>query len=358
MTAHPPGTTAIETTGLGKRFGTLPALEGLDLVVPPGTVFGFLGPNGAGKTTTIRLLLGFIRPSAGSARIFGLDTWSDGVAARRALGYLVPPEALYLDMSGDDQLDYAARLSGTPPVLRDRFLDALELGKAPLRRRLGTFSKGMRQKLALVMACQGDPDLLILDEPTDGLDPLVQRAFESLLRERHRAGRTIFMSSHDLAEVERTCQRVAVVRGGHLVAQDSVAELLRLRRRTVDVRIDDAGAVAILALPNATCLSREDGRLRAAIDGDLNPLLRILALHDIGDLSIESPTLEDAFMAFYEPAAAAPGPNGTAGTAGTSGGKDPVTLVAGRGTRVDVTAGRGDAEVATREAVASAGGRR
>ena len=318
MTAH--DSPAIETTGLGKRYGPLTALENLDLVVSRGTTYGFLGPNGAGKTTTIRLLLGFIRPTAGSARIFGFDTWSDGVAARRTIGYLVPPEALYLDMSGDDQLEYASRLSGTPPVLRDRFLDALELGKAPLRRRLGTFSKGMRQKLALVMACQGDPELLILDEPTDGLDPLIQRAFESLLRERHRAGRTIFMSSHDLAEVERTCQRVAVVRGGHLVAQDSVADLLRLRRRTIDVRIDDAGADAILSLPNATRLGREGGRLRAAIDGDLNPLLAILALHHVSDLSIESPTLEDAFMAFYEPADTM-GPNGASGPKG--GARDP-----------------------------------
>ena len=351
MTAHLSDAAAIETSDLRKRYGPLTALEGLDLVVPRGTVFGFLGPNGAGKTTTIRLLLGFIRPSAGSARIFGLDTWSEGVAARRALGYLVPPEALYLDMSGDDQLDYAARLSGTPPVLRDRFLDALELGRGPLRRRLGTFSKGMRQKLALVMACQGDPELLILDEPTDGLDPLIQRAFESLLRERHRAGRTIFMSSHDLAEVERTCQRVAVVRAGHLVVQDAVADLLRRRRRTVDVRIDDAGAGAILVLPNATRLSREAGRLRAAIDGDLNPLLRILALHDISDLSIESPTLEDAFMAFYEPAAAGPGPNGTAGVALTA------LPPASDGT-TSLGSELGDDDVFTREVVTTAGGPR
>ncbi len=300
MTAFPPAAAAIETTGLGKRYGPLSALEGLDLVVPRGTVFGFLGPNGAGKTTTIRLLLGFIRPTAGSARIFGLDTWSEGVAARRALGYLVPPEALYLDMSGDDQLDYAARLSGTPPVLRDRFLDALELGKGPLRRRLGTFSKGMRQKLALVMACQGDPELLILDEPTDGLDPLIQRAFESLLGERHRAGRTIFMSSHDLAEVERVCERVAVVRNGRLILEAAIADLTQRHRRTAEVRFAGAIPPSLAKVPRVTILRQEGSLATLAVDGDVTPLVRYLAVTDMVDLLLPPPRLEDIFLGLYD----------------------------------------------------------
>ncbi|MGI8644500.1 MAG: ABC transporter ATP-binding protein [Thermomicrobiales bacterium] len=290
----------IQTEQLTKQYRSVPALTNLDLSVPEGSVFGFLGPNGAGKTTTIRLLLGFIRPTSGRARIHGLDTWCDGVAARRNVGYLVPPEALYLDMSGTDQLDYAARLSGRPPVLRKTFLDELGLGSEALKRRLGTYSKGMRQKLALTMAAQCDPALLILDEPTDGLDPLVQRAFEGLIRERCEAGRTVFLSSHDLAEVERMCDRVAVVRSGLLVAQDSMVAFTRRRRRTVTVRFANSPPFALWELPHVTLLDRQDGLLRLAVEGDLNPLLGLLAGNVVDDLTVEPPSLEDAFMAFYD----------------------------------------------------------
>ncbi|MGH2603920.1 MAG: ABC transporter ATP-binding protein, partial [Dehalococcoidia bacterium] len=163
----------IATSGLSKRYGRIDALSRLDLAVPGGVIYGFLGPNGAGKTTAIRLLMGFVRPSAGRAEIFGHDTWREGVAARRDLGFLVTAEALYPDLSGRDQLDYAVGISGRPPVLRRRLLEALELSDDALGRRLGSYSKGMRQKLALTAALQHDPALLILDEPTDGLDPLI-----------------------------------------------------------------------------------------------------------------------------------------------------------------------------------------
>jgi ABC-2 type transport system ATP-binding protein len=300
MTTSARDCATIQTEGLTKRYGSLAALRDLDLSVPEGSVFGFLGPNGAGKTTTIRLLLGFIRPTSGTAQIHGLDTWRDGVASRQHAGYLVPPEALYLDMSGADQLDYAARLSGRPPVLRQTFLDALGLSDDALKRRLGTYSKGMRQKLALTLAAQCDPALLILDEPTDGLDPLVQRAFEGLIRERRDAGRTVFLSSHDLAEVERMCDRVAVVRSGLLVAQDSVAALTRRRRRTVTVRFAHTPSSALWELPHVTLLDRQDGLFRLAVEGDLNPVLGILAASNVEDLTVEPPSLEDAFMAFYD----------------------------------------------------------
>ncbi len=182
----PPSLPAIETRGLTKHFGRrgeIIALADLNLTVSQGVMFGFLGPNGAGKTTAIRLLLGFIRPTSGAATIFGHNTWREGVRARRDLGYLVAPEAFYPDMSGTAQLDYLARLSGRPPVLRERVRTALELGSDALERRIGSYSKGMRQKLALIAAFQHDPSLMILDEPTDGLDPLIQRSFEEFLGE-------------------------------------------------------------------------------------------------------------------------------------------------------------------------------
>ncbi len=290
---------AVETTGLTKRYGEIAALTDLHLAVPAGSIYGFLGPNGAGKTTAIRLLMGFIRASSGSARIFGHDVWADGVAARRDLGFLVTPDAFYPDMTGAAQLDYLAHLSGKAPVLRDRLLETLELGRDALRRRLGSYSKGMRQKLALTAAFQHDPALLILDEPTDGLDPLIQRGFEELLRDLRERGRTIFMSSHDLAEVERTCERVAVVRGGRLVAEETVEGLKRLQRRTVEVTFVGDAPPGLALVPRVTIVSREGRRVRLAFEGNLNPLLRFLAGHDVADLVLAPPRLEDVFMAFY-----------------------------------------------------------
>lgn len=308
---------AITTHDLTKRYGPVVALEHLDLAVPRGAIYGFLGPNGAGKTTTIRLLMGFVKPTAGSARIFGHETWRDGVAARRDLGYLVPPEALYPEMSGQAQLDFAARLSGRPPVLRARLLDALDLDRDALKRRLGSYSKGMRQKLALVAAIQHDPPLLVLDEPTDGLDPLIQRRFEDFLRSFRDRGRTIFMSSHDLAEVERTCELVAVVRDGRLVVEDTVAGLKRLQRRRADVTFPNGVPDGLARLPGVAVAGRNGHRLTLVLDGDVNPLLRFLAAHHVDDLVLAPPNLDDIFMGFYGDEARATTDAGTPTPAGS-----------------------------------------
>lgn len=290
----------IVTAGLTKHFGRIPALAELDLSVPAGVIYGFLGPNGAGKTTAIRLLMGFIRPTAGTARLFGHDTWGDGVAARRDLGFLVGAEALYPDMSGRDQLDYAATISGRPPVLRRRLLEALELSNDALGRRLGSYSKGMRQKLALIAALQHDPALLILDEPTDGLDPLIQHAFEGVLCERRDEGRTIFMSSHDLAEVERVCERVAVVRNGRLILEAAIADLTRRHRRTAEVRFAGAVPPGLAEVPRVTILRQDGSQATLAVDGDVAPLVRYLAVTDLVDLLLPPPRLEDIFLGLYD----------------------------------------------------------
>ncbi len=295
----PADAAVISVRSFGKRFGSSVAVDALNLAVPEGMIYGFLGPNGAGKTTTIRALLGFIRPSSGSTSIHGHDSWSDGLAARSRLGYLVPPDALYLDMSGTAQLDYTAGLSRVRPVLRDRFLDALELDRRTLSRRLGTFSKGMKQKLALTAAFQTDPDVLILDEPTDGLDPLVQRNFEELLRERVAAGRTILMSSHDLAEIERVCERVAIVRDGRLVADERVEDLVRRRMRLAEIRFIGEEPAALLGVPGVRLVDRPGDRVRVAVEGDLQPLLAFLVGQPVDDLVLAPPSLEEVFFGYY-----------------------------------------------------------
>jgi ABC-2 type transport system ATP-binding protein len=290
---------AIETSGLTKTYAGVDALSDLSLTVERGALYGFLGPNGAGKTTTIRLLMGFIKPTRGSSRMFGCDTWSDGVRARRHVGYLVQSDALFPELTGADQLAFAATLSGSDAPLRARLLDLLELSQAALDRKLKTYSKGMRQKLALIAAAQHDPDLLILDEPTDGLDPLIQRAFESHLLDRHAAGRTIFMSSHDLGEVDRLCQRVAIVREGKLVQEESIDGLRAQHRRRAEVVFAHPLGETI-AIPGAEVLERDGRSLSLLVDLDPNDLLAFLAQWQVDSVTIAPPSLNDIFAGYYE----------------------------------------------------------
>lgn len=294
-------TLIIATHQLQKRYGTRTALAGIDLAVSPGSMHGFLGPNGAGKTTTLHILLGFIRPTAGSATISGRDCWRDGVAARADVGYLVQSEALYPNMRGDAMLDYLAALGSRPPEYRRRILDALGLANADLGRKIATYSKGMKQKLALTAAMQCAPPILILDEPTDGLDPLVQRAFEAQLAELSDRGTTVLMSSHDLSEVERTCQEVTIIRDGHVIARESIGQLRSRQHRQADV-LFAAPPLAPLALISGVRIVLDDGpRLFLSVDGPLAPFLAWLpTIGTVLDLSITRPSLEEIFLTYYD----------------------------------------------------------
>ncbi|MGD9711587.1 MAG: ATP-binding cassette domain-containing protein [Thermomicrobiales bacterium] len=300
MNAFLPTSPAIVTTTLTKQYPGKLALDRLDLSVEQGAMFGFLGPNGAGKTTTIKLLLAFIRPTSGTATIFGHDTWSDGVAIRRNIGYLVQAESLYADRTGLDQLELAARLSASAPILRQPMLDALELSRNDLNRRFGEYSKGMKQKLALIAAMQHDPQLLILDEPSDGLDPLIQRHFLHFLEEFHARGRTVFMSSHDLAEVERVCREIAIVRDGRLVARTTIDEIRRRLLRQVDVTFADKIPSSLDALPGVTVQSRNGLRVVLTVEGPIDPVMRQLTTATIVDLAVIPPGLDDVFMDYYD----------------------------------------------------------
>ncbi|MCA9864198.1 MAG: ABC transporter ATP-binding protein [Thermomicrobiales bacterium] len=290
---------AIVIDRLTKRFGAITALDAISLHVPEGETYGFLGPNGAGKTTAIRSLLGFVRPTSGACQIFGHDCWTDGVRARRGLGFLVATSTLYPDMTGGDFLDYAARLTQQPTPLRATLLERFEVGEAALQRKVGGYSKGTKQKLALVACLQSGPKLVILDEPTDGLDPLMQRAFEAvvaLLRER---GATVFMSSHDLGEVERVCQRVAIVRDGTVVAEATIDDLTARRQRMIEVTFSGQ-APDWPRVPSVRLVERGGNRLVISARSNSRDVLAALAAReDVTDILVTRPSLEQIFHEYY-----------------------------------------------------------
>jgi ABC-2 type transport system ATP-binding protein len=292
---------AITTAGLTKHYGSIRALDALDIEVREGEIFGFLGPNGAGKSTTIRLLLGFLHPTAGEGRVLGLDCVRDSVAIRARTGYLPGGVALYDSLTGEQILDYLGKLSGRAPVRRAELCDRLELSSPTLRRLVRDYSRGMRQKIGIVQALQHDPELAILDEPSEGLDPLMQRAFYDILDTLKAGGRTIFFSSHVLSEVERVCDRVAIVRRGQLVAVEEISALLERRTRKVDMRL--AGSPPRLDdVPGVLNVVIADGRLTCQVEGDIRPFLAAIVDATIVDLTIEPAHLEDAFLEFYKEA--------------------------------------------------------
>ncbi len=306
---------AITTEGLTKAYGAggplrrgaggVRALDDVTLEVGEGAVFGFLGPNGAGKSTLIRLLLGFLRPTAGSARVLGRDIVRESVAIRAVVGYLPGGISFHDGLSGERQLDDLADLSGRPPIRRATLCDRLELDARTLRRPIRDYSRGMRQKLGIVQALQHDPELAILDEPSEGLDPLMQRAFYDILDDMRRAGRTVFLSSHVLSEVERVCDRVAIVRAGRLVATEDVPSLLGRRKRRIELRVSGP-APHLAGVPGVSEVVVADGLLTCALEGDPRPFLAAIGHASVEDLLIEPARLEDAFLELYvdRPAAA------------------------------------------------------
>ncbi len=299
----------ISTEGLTKHYearsvpgrrgpAAVRALDAVTLEVLEGEIFGFLGPNGAGKSTLIRLLLGFLHPTAGTATVLGLDSQRESVAIRARVGYLPGGIALYDGLTGTALLDYLAELSGRPPVRRADLCDRLELTARTLARPIRDYSRGMRQKVGIVQALQHDPELAILDEPSEGLDPLMQRAFYSILDDVRASGRAVFFSSHVLSEVERVCDRVAIVRAGRLVALEDVAALVARRRRSVTARL--AGTPPDLTgVAGVSEVAVEGDTLTCALSGDPGPFLEALRGVALADLVIEAARLEDAFLELY-----------------------------------------------------------
>jgi beta-exotoxin I transport system ATP-binding protein len=288
----------IETFGLTKRYGDVAAVSDLNLRVEAGQVFGFLGPNGAGKSTTIRMLMALQRPTKGSATILGLDVAADSVAAHRRIGYLPGDLELYPRLTGRQHMDWFARSRGG---VDDGFMRHLmERFAVVADRPVRELSKGNRQKIGLVLAFMHKPDLLVLDEPTTGLDPLMQHEFENLLRETIAEGRSVFLSSHELDEVQRIADRIAIIREGKLVAEDTVAGLRRAAPQKMDVRfrrpVDPAD---LKALAGVTVTAADGPRLALDVTGEIGPVLTVIARHDPVDLTCRSAGLDELFLDFY-----------------------------------------------------------
>jgi ABC-2 type transport system ATP-binding protein len=291
-------TAVIKTERLTKAYGEHRGIIDLDLEVAEGEIFGFLGPNGAGKTTTMRVLLDLIRPTSGRAEVFGIETTADPVAIHRRVGYLPGEFDLYDRLTGAQTIEYFGNLrGGIDRAYVSRLIDMLDLDTS---RRFREYSKGNKQKVGLVVALQHKPDLLILDEPTSGLDPLVQQTFFGLVREAREEGRTVFLSSHIIAEVDRTCDRVAIIREGRLVQVDSIEAIRTLAFHHVELTFEGPVAPAIFeGLPGVSDVVVDGHIVTMRVSGPIGAVVQAAAAHGIVDVVSREPNLEDVFLAQY-----------------------------------------------------------
>ena len=290
------GRTAIRTQGLSKRYGPVDALKNLDLEVSEGEVVGYLGPNGAGKTTTIRLLLGLARPTAGRAEIFGIDCQRQPVEAHRRVAYVPGEASLWPSLTGAETLHLLGRVHGrVDPVYRDELIERFDFDSS---KKVRAYSKGNRQKLILIAGLMTRADLLLLDEPTVGLDPLMEQAFRHCIHEARERGQTVFLSSHILSEIEALCDRVGILREGALVEMGTMAELRHLSALTVEATFD--GSVPDLTGVEGVSSIETVGRVvRCQVRGSVEPLLQALAVSGVHKLLSHEPSLEELFLAHY-----------------------------------------------------------
>ncbi len=299
---------AIQTESLSKAYGKTVALDSLNLEVTEGETYGYLGPNGAGKTTTIRLLLGLHRPSGGSARLFGIDGWRDPVLAHRRVAYVAGEPSLWPALTGQETLEFLARLRphfrsptgrdwpGTDRAYQAELVERFQLDTS---RRVRALSKGNRQKVLLIAALSTRADLLLLDEPTAGLDPLMEMAFRESAAEARERGQTIFLSSHILSEVEALCDRVGILKSGRLVDQGTLSELRHLAAHVVEVTFAEP-APTLPELEGVRVSRSGPSALRLEVTGPIGPVLQALAPHRVDSLISREPSLEEIFLHHYD----------------------------------------------------------
>jgi len=291
---------AIVTTGLTKSYGAVPALRGVDLVVNKGEIFGFLGPNGAGKTTTIRCLLDLIRPQTGAIRVLGLDPQVDPVAVRARTGYLPGELNLETNLTAEQALRYFNDLRGNR--IDWRFInDLAQRLQLDLSIPIKNLSKGNKQKVGIIQALMPRPELLLLDEPTAGLDPLMQQEVYRLLKEARAAGATVFFSSHIISEVEAIADRIAIIRQGVIVEEAEPHQLISMVLRRVRIRFrEPVNARPLAELPGVSLLAENELHITVQVEGELDGLIKALAVYPVSDLETERPSLEEIFLAYYE----------------------------------------------------------
>jgi ABC-2 type transport system ATP-binding protein len=283
---------------LKKSYGKIQAVKGISMSVERGEIFGFLGPNGAGKTTTIRCMLDVIRPTSGTIRVLGLDAQRDKLALHQYIGYLPGDVRLPGNMTGKQIINYFSRLQGREPVL---LKDLVARFDVEMKRPLKGYSKGMRQKIGIVLAFMCDPEVLILDEPTSGLDPLLQKVFNEFLLEEQARGKTIFMSSHIMSDVEKVCHRVAVIRQGELVTVEEVETLREKAGQRVTVEFGDPVTEEELArIPGVSMVKQTNRHYQFNMSGNMDPLIKALSRHEVIRLQAEEAPLEEVFLKFYE----------------------------------------------------------
>ena len=291
------GEPIVQACNLTKRYGKNRGITNVSLGISPGEIFGFLGPNGAGKTTTLRILLDMIRPSSGSASLFGLDAHRESLRIRRRVGYLPGEFTLYGHLTGRQMLEYFASLRGG--VDWSYVLQLSERLGSDLSRPMGQLSHGNKQKVGLIQAAMNRPELLILDEPTTGLDPLVQQEFFHLLDEVRSGGGTVFLSSHVLPEVERACDRVAIIRDGVLVSVEDVSAIKNIAVRRIEVTFNSPVPDCIFERLDLHNLALTGNTMRCTVQGSIDPLIKALSRHDVTDFISREPNLEETFLAMY-----------------------------------------------------------
>ena len=289
----------VEITNFSKTYGTKVAVDRLDLKVEKGEVFGFLGPNGAGKSTTIRSILNFLTPSDGKISIFGLDSVKNSVAIKNHIGYLASDISLYDSMSGYQLCKYLTGLGkNTNWDYVDELSDRLQIS---LQEKIGTLSKGNKQKIGLIQAFMHQPKLLILDEPTSGLDPLMKQIFYEMVLEMKHLGNSVFVSSHDLNEVQHICDKAAFIKSGRLIATESIREDFEFSLRRYTVMFPKFPDISEFEkIESVSEITQDENKLTVTVKGDISEFIRTLSNHDPIDLSEEETSLEDLFMKYYE----------------------------------------------------------
>lgn len=290
----------IRLEAVSKFYGSIVGIRDLSLTVEKGEIFGFLGPNGAGKTTTIRLLMQLLHPNQGKIYLFDKLVLAKNFLHREKIGYLPGEFSPYRNMSSGQFLDYIAKYRSNPPQRRKQLLEKFNFTGQELHQKIKNLSHGNRQKIGLVYALENNPELAILDEPTIGLDPLMQEAVYDILRELQQEGKTIFLSSHNLPEVEKICHRVAIIREGQLVTLETIANLKKMRPRRLIMSLSQSESANPPELPGSRLIGSDSNKFTYFVDGNIQHVLKALADLPVLDITFPEPDLEDIFLAFYD----------------------------------------------------------